>query len=156
MVLKTLASGRSGRGWMLTSIALLCLQPQLNGRAEPVSLTCRWELLPSQAEASPEQSLQDIWEAEAHRHPWAFPRFYRLKQAVGGAGVHGEGKQTPPFTGRSFHRGGPFRSTRVLSLLIYYRGPWDAHEAPGKEVWHLLKSSIMLTRSSDVTLAKGV
>lgn len=89
MVLKTLASGRSGRGWMLTSIALLCLQPQLNGRAEPVSLTCRWELLPSQAEASPEQSLQDIWEAEAHRHPWAFPRFYRLKQAVGWLGFTG-------------------------------------------------------------------
>ena len=84
VVLKTSASWGSGRGWMLNSTAFACLQPQLNGRAEPVSLTCLLlELLPSQAEASPEQSLHDLLEAEAHSHPWAFPRFYWLKQAVG-------------------------------------------------------------------------
>ena len=64
---------------MLNSTAFACLQPQLNGRAEPVSLTCLLlELLPSQAEASPEQSLHDLLEAEAHSHPWAFPKLNLL------------------------------------------------------------------------------
>lgn len=90
MVLKTSASWGSGRDSMLNLTALVCLQPQLNGRAEPVSLTCLLsELLPSQAEASPEKSLHDLLEAEAHSHPWAFPRFYWLKQAVGWLGFMG-------------------------------------------------------------------
>ena len=58
MVLKASASGGSGQDWMLNSVTLVCLQPQLNGGAKPVSLT---ELLPSQAEASQSRVCRISW-----------------------------------------------------------------------------------------------
>lgn len=58
MVLKASASGGRGRDSMLNSITLVCLQPQLNGGAEPVSLT---ELLPSQAEAFQSRVYRISW-----------------------------------------------------------------------------------------------